>query len=140
MLAEHSTEMIRLRARVDVLEEENRQLKEMLGLDDDAGFCIAARAAFGATATQARILQVLVTGAVCRSQSLMAACSRAGESVTDNNLKVQVSKLRTKLEPHAIKIKNEWGIGYKMPPGHRSLALALMASAVTAEAMEVAAQ
>ena len=134
MLAEHSAEIM-LRARVDLLEEENRQLREMIGLDQDAGFVVAARAAFAATPTQAKILQVLITGAVCRSELLMTVCG-SGEPTTDNNLKVQLSKLRAKLEPHDVWIKNQWGVGYSLSPEHRSKVLELMAATVDDDELE----
>lgn len=136
MLAEHSAELS-LRARVDFLEEENRQLREMIGLDEDAGFCVAARDVFDATAAQARILQVLVTGVVCRSEALMSACSK-GYPTSDNNLKVQISRLRGKLGRHSITIQNEWGVGYSMSAAHRSLALELMAATGGDDALEAA--
>lgn len=129
MLAEHSTE-ITLRARVDFLEEENRQLKEMLGLDDDAGFCVAARDAFDATASQARILQVLVTTPVGRTEALIAACTPSDEYRSHNNMKVQLSRLRCKLARHGIGIKNERGVGYSISAERRSKVLELMAGTV----------
>lgn len=132
MLAEHSRE-VELRARVGFLEEENHQLREMLGLDDDAGFYLAAREAFGLTGAQARILQVLVTVTVARTGALIAACSASFECRSDNNMKVQMFRLRGKLAPHGISIKNEWGVGYSMTPEHRSKVLELMAATVDDE-------
>lgn len=136
MLADHSTE-VTLRARVDFLEEENRQLRELLGQDEDVGFYVAARDAFNATAAQARILQVLVTVAVGRNEALVAACAASDEGMNDNNMKVQMFRLRAKLAPHGITIQNEWGVGYSMFADHRSKVLTLMAATVVDEDAEV---
>lgn len=129
MLEQHN---VVLKERIDFLEEENRQLREMIGLDHDAGFVVAARAAFDATPTQARILQLLITGAVCRYELLMGVCGSDG-STTENNIKVQLSKLRAKLAPHDIWVKNQWGVGYSMASVHRSKVLELMAATVNDE-------
>lgn len=139
MLAEHNVDTS-LRARVEFLEEENRQLREMIGLDDDMGFILTARETFGATAAQARLLQVLITGKVVRTAALMAACSPDGYLATDNNLKVQLSRLRAKLAPHGIQIINNWSVGYSIAAEHRSKVLEIMAAAVSDDGAEIAAQ
>lgn len=131
MLAEQNSTV--LRDRVEYLEEENRQLREIMGLDEDEGFLVAARAAFQTTKAQGRVLQVLVTGAVVRNEALMLACTPTGEA-SDNNLKVQLSRLRRKLGPYGLAVKNEWGVGYSMSPEHRVMAADIMASAVGREA------
>lgn len=101
-----------LRARNEELEEEVRQLREMLSPK-----MIFPRE-FG-TRQQQDILAVLlknspnvVTG---DRLSITVRCSRTGESLDDVTLKIQICKLRPKLARFNITIKTYWGVGYFLP-------------------------
>lgn len=98
-----------LRIRIEELEEENRQLREML---------------FGAgwepphelrlSRSEAVILQTLVNHERCSHELLRRGTLRPGDE--DNReyqiISVHIFKLRRKLKPYGIEIETLWGQGY----------------------------
>lgn len=118
-----------LRQRIDFLEEENRQLRRQLGVEPNNLFIRAAKDAFGATNSQARLLQVLVVGKVRSTDALMCAYANGREYPTSGCLKVQISKLRTKLAAFGITVRNEFGVGYSMADEDRERACELLEAA-----------
>jgi DNA-binding response OmpR family regulator len=118
-----------LRQRIEFLEVENLQLRRQLGIEPNNLFIRTAKDAFGVTNSQARVLQVLVVGKVRSTDALMYAYANGGEYPSSGCLKVQISKLRTKLAAFGIKVRNERAVGYSMAEDDRARACELLEAA-----------
>lgn len=97
------------RERIEELEEELRQLKTILV--PPFTFPLEWRL----TATQRRLLIALykTPGCLTHTQCFTAMDSKAIQS--DSLLNVQIMKLRRRLTPFGVVVKNHWGVGYEIP-------------------------
>jgi DNA-binding response OmpR family regulator len=83
---------------------------------------------WGLTGREADVLGILLRRQVMTHAQLFEAIW-GGDS--ERNLKiveVVVCKLRAKLRPHGIAIRNEYGVGYFIPPDSKATARALIAA------------
>lgn len=96
----------RLRDEIDALREEVRQLRALLAPALD----IPDR--FQLTALERRLFSHLATRSIATFEALAAVISR--DPRDDNTARVHIYKLRCKLSPHGISIKNVRGLGYEM--------------------------
>jgi len=97
--------------RVEFLEEENRQLKELLQGSPDVVF----PREWNLKVAETRLLRSLCAAKGIRShEALLRACAMS-DFVEENLLKVQISRIRKKLKPFGIEIKTIYGVGYELP-------------------------
>jgi len=97
--------------RVEYLEEENRQLKELLQGSPDVVF----PREWNLKVAETRLLRGLCAAKGIRThEALLRACAMS-DFVEDNLLKVQISRIRKKLKPFGIEIKTIYGVGYELP-------------------------
>jgi DNA-binding response OmpR family regulator len=106
--------MISDRERIEELEEENRQLRALLQLDDTTAYD-----GLRLTAQQRVVLAALCRGTGVLPISYLLDCldraGRRGTAHARDHLGVVVHRLRRKLEPHGIHIRTEWGVGLSIP-------------------------
>lgn len=117
----HMNELQFLRARVDELEEELRQIKATLLPVDNPFY-----GKFELPPQLAAILWTLYRHDLCNYARLDAVTKEhgreyRGDSNGDINLrtKVAMSKLRKKMRPHDIHFATVWAVGYRMEPKSR---------------------
>lgn len=102
-----SAELTRLQAELDVVKERYEQIKGAINPRPERFFGYA-----GLTKSEARVLALIVTRLKASQDSLLQAVSGEGDSVA--LVRVYVCKIRKKLTPLGIKIKNVWGYGYEI--------------------------
>jgi len=117
-----SMDLIALREKIELLEEENRQLKELL----EPKF--SADPKWGLTGSETRVLGYLVQRQSVTNEFLIDALymGSAANKIPDdpsNMLKVWICRLRRKLKPFDIEINTEWGVGYFISAEHRAFVL-----------------
>ena len=96
--------------RVEYLEEENRQLKELLQGSPDVVF----PREWNLKVAETRLLRSLCAAKGIRTnEALLRACAMS-DFVGENLLKVQISRTRKKLKPFGIEIKTIYGVGYEL--------------------------
>jgi DNA-binding response OmpR family regulator len=107
---------------LDRLRDRIADLEDMLGMTE----CIPIRHALGLTNLEAKLLGLLYRRQFWSSDCLCRALfgDRDGEQLTE--VRVFVSKLRTKMRPHNISIKNHWGDGYSIDSENRERVKLLM--------------
>lgn len=93
--------------RIAELEEEVRQLKLLL----DPPMPLPEE--WKLTPAQSRIYRHLASRGLGTYDSLYYVASR-GNPVTENNMRVQISKTRAKLEPFGITIRHVRHVGYRL--------------------------
>lgn len=111
-----------LRERISLLEEENRQLKERLGIGDGAQVAIdKARRWFAVSPQAARLLVALVSAPMLRKEAIPEICSpRNWENIELQIINVLICRLRRALEPFGFEIENIWGVGYRIDDPDRA--------------------
>jgi DNA-binding response OmpR family regulator len=121
-------EITRLRGKVEFLEEQNRQLKELV----QPGFIFPVE--WRLSVSESRVLALLSVapdGFRTREALRNAACgvdSETGAKVVD----VYVFKIRRKIGPHGILIETVWGRGYRLSSENRAKVIAARKSTVAA--------
>jgi DNA-binding response OmpR family regulator len=107
--------------RVEFLEEENRQLREMLRTPDSARFPKRWRLSLG----EQRVLKSLISSADgYRSHEAICIAGRAHDETWDTRLvHVLISSIRKKLAPHGVLIVTVWGQGYKIDPKSKAIVI-----------------
>jgi len=113
-----------LEAENDILREENRQLKEEIGL------AALPPPMFGLTTQEAVIFGVLLANRAPRRSTFMAAIYSDGaydDEAEEKIIDVMICKIRKKLRPFGIAIKTNWGESYEMPEASKTRARELMA-------------
>lgn len=109
------TEIAELRAKVEELTEENRQLREVIYSD------VPSFGYFSLTATQSRIFAALYRArAVVAYRALhLAANCRNSDACPKDLVKAHIHHMRRKLAAHGISINVVWGLGYEFPAASR---------------------
>lgn len=112
-----------LRERVSLLEEENRQLKERLGIGGETELAVEkARRQFAVTPQAARLLVALVSAPMLRKEVIPEICSpRNWENIELQIINVLICRLRRALEPFGLEIHNIWGVGYRIDDPDRTV-------------------
>ena len=84
----------------------------------------------GLTPKETAVLQIILARNITTRDSLLDGIYGAYgyEEPCANVIAVYVSKLRKKLQPHGINIKNKWNLGYWMEPADKAKFRELMAS------------
>ena len=101
----------KLREQVDILQEENRQLRKAFAPDN---VCIPA--AWRLTISEQRVFRCLMTQEIVSYELLMMALygDRPNDPPGSNTIKVIACKMRAKLKKHGVVIRTVWGIGYTL--------------------------
>ena len=115
-----------LRDRVEVLEEQNRQLRARLRDMTDAGHSLRYRRAFRLTASEATILGMLIRCGEASYQNLFEAIYSDADLATiddpQNAVRTHVKRLRRKTRPHGIDFDTVYGFGFAISEEARAAA------------------
>lgn len=101
----------KLEARNDELEEQVRQLKEILGLT------IEVPLVFGLTSHEAQLFGLLLKRDIVTKEmglTLLYGNRPDGDTPEIKIIDVYICKLRAKIEAFGIKVETVWGRGYRM--------------------------
>lgn len=117
-----------LREEIDQLREENRQLKERLGIGAEALIAIeTARSLLSVPPQAARLLVALVSAPMLRKEVLAEICSPTNwENIEDKVGMVMICRLRRALKPFGVGIENIWGTGYRVAEPDRTIILQML--------------
>lgn len=113
----------RQRDRIEILEEENRQLRKVIVP------VVCFPLGWKLTGSQHKLLSALIRVPGCLT---LDQCWSALETDVDHSeslLNVQIMKLRRKVAPIGIKIVNRWGIGYELDASSREIVKAALGGA-----------
>jgi two-component system cell cycle response regulator CtrA len=113
-----------LDAENETLREQNRQLKEEIGL------AAQAPPMFGLTTQEAAIFGVLLANRAPRKSTFMTALYSDGaydDEAEEKIIDVWICKIRKKLKPFGIEIKTNWGESYEIPGASKARVRELMA-------------
>lgn len=111
--------------RLELLEEENLQLREQIAeltrLPPDAHW----PAGLYLTSVEAGMLELLVARGFATQEALLGASRRYGstkdaDEVQPKVVQVVICKMRKKLQPFNVRIETLWGRGYRLPPEDRA--------------------
>lgn len=108
-----------LRDRIEVLEEENRQLKQVLR----PGHRFWAR--WRLTDAYAGMMALLCE----REYATYDQLAVAGNVASQGAVKVHICYIRKRLRPHGIEIKTLWGVGYYLDAENKAKVKAGIVSA-----------
>ncbi len=111
--------MLSIAQELEMVREENRQLKELLVAPPDDEF-----KALGITGSRGKLLGMLVHGGtVTRELAMYRLYGGRPECDTPDSkiIEVMLSALRKHLSQHAIEIHNRFGVGWYITPEHKRL-------------------
>lgn len=99
----------KLREQVDILQEENRQLREALAPE-----IVHIPVAWRLTPCEQRVFRCLTTQDIVPHGLIMMAlyADRPGDPPAAKIIQAFICKLRAKLKPHGVMIGTAWGQGY----------------------------
>jgi two-component system cell cycle response regulator CtrA len=112
-----------LEAENETLREQNRQLREEIGL------AAQAPPMFGLTAQESIVFGVLLSNRAPRKSTFMAALYSDGaydDEAEEKIIDVWICRIRKKLKPFDIEIKTNWGDSYEIPEESKARARNLM--------------
>lgn len=118
---------------VAALEKENDDLRDRIRvLEEMVGVTFDAPLGFGLTRDEAVIFGTLVKNSLVTEQHLMTLLyglrqDEAGIGI----IKVHICRIRRKVKPFEIEVKNIWGRGYTMPADSKAIAKQLSAELAT---------
>lgn len=117
----------KLRERIEYLEADNANLRDMLAVPADADFIHACRHTLGLTPAAARMLQILLFGRRTSKLAMLHAYYNGDEGDRETKIvDIQVHHIRKALEPYSIGIETIWGDGYRMSDQAKSRALSIL--------------
>jgi DNA-binding response OmpR family regulator len=96
----------KLIAHIDALED---VLSSLLPADDDISW---VRHRLGLTLVESRIMVCLLNGRRHTRQKLRTASRYSGDEYATKTIDVLIMRIRRKLKPFGIEIKNDWGSGF----------------------------
>ncbi|MEM6384353.1 MAG: hypothetical protein AAF739_16905 [Pseudomonadota bacterium] len=127
-LLDSAIEIRRLRERIDLLEEELRQLRESLKPPETLRIQIAD--AFRLSRVQASILATLFGARSVTTERLMMLVDTVTTGNPDRDLlnivRGHVSGLRKALSPHCIEIESVYGDFYRLPAASKTRIIRLL--------------
>ncbi|TGP28230.1 helix-turn-helix domain-containing protein [Mesorhizobium sp. M2D.F.Ca.ET.232.01.1.1] len=118
------TRQITARERIEMLEEENRQLKDRIAELTGRHDAKAARKAFGLTEAEASIVMMLVTRGEAEYGQLQASIYTDRHLVElldpDWAIRSHMKRIRRKMRPHGIDFETVYSMGYRMSDACRA--------------------
>ncbi len=129
-MSRHETFNHGLRDRIEILEEENRQLKATIAKLSGLDIAQTARLAFDLTEAESLIFALLVHCGVGTYGQIQAAIytfdqldtiSDIGESIRSH-----IKRIRKKLRPHGLNFTTVYAFGFEMDEACRAKARALL--------------
>lgn len=116
-----------LRDRIEYLEAENANLRDLLTVSPDTDFIRACRAALRLTPSSAKVLQIMMFGRRTSKLAILHAYYDGNEGDRDTKLiDVQVCHVRKALKPHGVAIETVWGDGYRIAADDKSRVLSIL--------------
>lgn len=131
--------MATLMEECETLREENRQLRQQLGLIGPTEKLVRCRDVFGLTRGQAEMLMALVrSGRTMSAEQLLdAAPSRdVVDERTAGLVHVQMVRVRRALRPHGIAIDSIRGLGFRLDEANRARVRELLQADATSTLRE----
>ncbi|TJV51129.1 MAG: hypothetical protein E5Y01_16200 [Mesorhizobium sp.] len=124
---------ITARERIEMLEEENRQLKDKIAKLTGRNDANVARKVFGLTEAEAAIVMMLVTCGEAEYGQLQASIYTDRDLVElldpDWAIRSHMKRIRRKTRLHGIDFETVYGMGYRMSEACRAKARATIAAA-----------
>jgi len=118
--------------RMDVLEEENRQLKAMVAKLTGVDIASAARLSFDLTEAEALIFGLLVHCGVATYGQIQSAIYDIDKLDTINDvgeaIRSHIKRIRKKLRPLGLTFSTIYSFGFEMSDATRSRARAMLAA------------
>lgn len=119
-----------LRTKYEMLEEENRQLRDRIAKLTGQDQRAAVRHVFGFTETEAGIFVTLLTCGVCEYDTLKSAAYSDHALMTMENpewaLRAHMKRIRRQTRPFGIDFITLYGRGFEMSDGARERARSLL--------------
>lgn len=122
-------EIQRLRDRVGEVEEENRQLKEEIGIISSTPNAASMRR-LGLSPSMYQIFGLLVKTKIVRKSLIERTLWPDPDLEPENSrtvIAVHLSRLRKVMTPYAVSIENVRGVGWRLSDGSVPLAESIMA-------------
>jgi DNA-binding response OmpR family regulator len=114
-------EILRLRNKIEILEETNRQLLESMSGRDDENLLVRYKEKLGLSTSPARLLIALVHGSARSRAALTHVVSASPTNTPDARIvNVYVARIRKSLKPYGLSITTDWGIGFHIDEPNRA--------------------
>lgn len=118
---------------IDMLREENRQLRDQLAKARGQDDLCRATSVFNLTALQAKVFCLLLSKGEAGKWDLIDACydinMQAMMGDTELALRCAVKHMRRHIRPHGLDVETIYGIGYRMSDENRAKARKLLEAA-----------
>jgi len=106
----------KLRAKLDELEEENRQLREIMRPP-----VVMMPGVLALTQTESRVLDCLYRrNTYVSREAILMHCNGLLSTTNAKCIDVHIMRIRRKIKAYALKIETIWGGGFYLPPGSRA--------------------
>lgn len=119
--------------QIEMLREENRQLRDQLSRLRGGDDLIRAIKAFGLTALQAKVFCLLLSRGEAGKYDLIDACydlhMQAMMGDTELALRCAIKHMRKHIRPHGLDIETIYAVGYSMSEENRRRARQIMGAA-----------
>jgi DNA-binding response OmpR family regulator len=110
---------------LEILEEENRQLKEMIGLSSVAVYPSKMKE-YGLNVKNIEFLRILTKNEIVRKELLINASygwhGKEEPEFAEQVVRTQMNDLRGRLKKHGVKIDTMYRVGYRLNPASLSKA------------------
>ena len=106
---------------IEEVEEENRQLRELIGATPEFEFVMQCQHVLGLTNSCAKLLSILLRGRVRSHEGIwMAYCGPSHERPTLRVISALIVPIRKALRPYGVEVKTVWGEGFVMTKEDRA--------------------
>lgn len=122
----------KLIAHIDNLEG---MLASLLPPDDETSW---VRQRLGLTLVESRIMVCLLNGRRHTRQQLRTASRYSGDEYETKTVDVLILRIRRKLKPHDVSIKNDWGSGFYIDADNLKRLRAVLAEVISFQLPKVA--
>jgi len=113
--------------QIDVLQEENRQLREHLGFVTPDLFLVGCKQVFGLTPSEARIFHAICFTRTGSRESIWLAYADGLPCEADpRGMDVMIFRIRKKIAHYGLTIVTLWGHGFRMGDGDKELLTKLL--------------
>lgn len=116
---------------IDMLREENRQLRDQIAKITGGDELVAISRAFCCSTLQARVIAYFVHRGEARRETLIDHCYPIERQIEYENPRLAIACLikhvRKRLRKHGLELTTHYSLGWSMSEAHRSLARRIMA-------------